>query len=300
MKTKIVVGITMLAAAALAGSVPANAGGGSDVGNGGNGGSTLANVMPMMPMPWRHWCNAVSGMLTDTLMWADSASTMEESRQFMVESLRNILASYQGGELRYQPLTYSLLSTALQINQVFPRDMLADQSAVVTLHHLIASARIVNTNFDVPRFVPWAEVQTQRPGCGRGCPELPISGPIYVDGISAIRVVLSDLFSPALVGRPHRGSVLDAMGTDEWELKAVSALLTWIERTFEGEMFNRQFECLRSQTIAVHARLDRYLSGVATAPFDSRMMRGYVESSLLTVLLSLDSYDYSEYRCGRR
>lgn len=271
-------------------SQSARAGGGSDVGNGGLGGSTVLNIIPAHLPHWDGWCESAGGMLQDALQWARFSGSLSESRAFLVDSIRNLLASYEGQERRFQPLTYTFLATVLEIDRVFPQTPLGHQTAVVVLHRFISNAIVINREFDIPRFVPWVEHFHER-GFE---PVLPMA----VDGISAIRALLSGLFEPALADRPNRGSILDAMGTDDWELRAVSVLMGWVERTLEAEIFGRRLACLHAQVHSARTRLDRYLSGIATAPFDSRLMRTYVESTLEGVLNQLDTFDGNRGVCG--
>jgi hypothetical protein len=283
--------ITILAAFAAIQGGAALGKDGTATGNGGNGGTMMPNLMvyPRMPVP--RWCNAVQGMLADSLQWASLASGPTDSRAYLVASITNILAAYDGGTIRMQPLTYSLLADTLRLNLVYPATSMGDQSAAIVLFHFVDLARRVNAAFDVPRYLPYFEYYVR---CPAGCPgEPPYDfAPMYVDYISAARTILRELFAPALPDHADRGSVLDAMAYDRWELQSLSNLIAMIQTNITSDVFARAFECLTLQLAMVQNRLENYLNGTGTAPFDDRMMRAYVEQSLGSVLGVLEAFRY--------
>lgn len=281
---------------------------GTDTGHGGNGGSMLSGVSHYDPVDAATWCGAVAGYISDALRISRYASRGPgEVRAFLVQSVHSILAAYQGGGIPYQPLTYSLLATTEKINRNFPANEQGDQSAAITLFHLMETARSVNTRFDVPRFVPFINLYQR---CGRhhhGGPHDTCGAydemepPFYVDYISSATEVLRMFFSPSIPSKPQMGTVLDAMSHDVWELNVLLDLLKWLEVDLDRDIFSRRLVCVRAEVKQTRVRLENYLKGL-TPPFNDTTMRWFTEEALQGILQTLESVtvDRSSCSCGYR
>ncbi len=314
-------------------SMPASAGQGTDTGNGGFGNSLALNLPQYHRLPGPQWCHSVQGMINETLTMVQYSNNTSQARSFLVESIQNILAAYEGGVIPLQPMTYSLLSKALAVSLIFPSScmnncalpsncagftscqssgqaVLGDQVAVIVLQHLLRVARTVSVNFDVPRFVPLLNIlgtcgvqhqivsdlrPTNPPGhsCnGSSFSPEHLNQDFYLDYIASTKLVIEQFFQPALSSQPNRGSLLEAMANDRWELEALSQLLAWIIDDISRDIFQRQLACVKVQLEVVKMRLDNYLQGMQQAPFNDRTMRYYVEQSLQQVLSVLQNYTY--------
>lgn len=289
---------------------------GGDIGNGSDGETMRPGAIIYPSMPTVQWCSRAQGMLRDTMSYALLFDNYYLRRKAMVESFESILKAFQGGEIGMQPLTYTLLQRAHQMNAVFPsRENSAsaaagergDEAAFVVLFHIAQVALRVNAHFDTQSYVPYYERYVRcapKSSCRRPNRPAPAFefGPFYTAYVQSTRLVLGEFFAPAYSDPAYagRGDVLNVMSHDTWELKALLKIIDWVLADVNSDVFGRALECLKGRLLVVRQRLDDFLSNASKTPFSPPIMRRYVKGSLRSTLADLDSFVYHDGRgrCG--
>ena len=293
--------VYLLIACLALGALNAQAAPGTDTGNGGGGHTGIMTAPRYDRVGLSTWCNDVQGWMADAVQTAKYLNTPAKQRQYMVSAIESILNAYGTNTLPFQPLTYSLLNRALELNNGFPSCGAAscDESskenrvANLVLAHMLNLGIKVNSQFDMPRYMPYYESLT----C-RHCTERPAFdfSSFYVDYLSNVREVLNTFFGPAFE-RNSKGNLLEAMAVDEWELRAQYVILDWIVTDIRSDVFGRAFACVASRLEQVKTKLGNHLNGRPI--FDDRMMVQYVRQSLGDVLGLLEHSQFQDnvYHC---
>jgi hypothetical protein len=277
---------------------------GTDTGNGGGGGRAMRAIPRYERTSVSAWCNDVQGWMADAIESAQFMGSHAGAREYMVGAINAMLDAYENSDLPFQPLTYSLLSRALQMDSVFPKCenkcddySLANRVSTLLLAHMLNLGIEVNAKFDVPQYTRYYESTR----C-RDCATFDFSS-FNVDYISNVQSVLATFFGPAFERASPSGSLLDAMGRTEWELRAQSVLLDWVVTDIRSDVFGRKFSCLASRLVEVKKKLDDHLAGRPI--WDDLRMMHYVRVSLGGVLDLLEHSNFKDdgvyycYRSGR-
>lgn len=279
---------------------------GTDTGNGGGSHTGVLSAPRYDRVSPPSWCNDVQGWMADAVATAKYLATPAKQRAYMVSAIESILDAYEMNSLPFQPLTYSLLSRALELNNGFPacgtscdEASKGNRVATLVLSHMLNLGIKVNADFDMPRYLPYYESHRDHRDC-RGCTEMPAYdfSSFYVDYIANVREVLGTFFGPAFE-RNSKASLLEAMAVDEWELRAQHVILDWVVTDIRNDLFGRAFACVASRLDQVKAKLADHLKGRPT--FDDMYMVQYVRSSLVDVLDLLEHSEFQEnvYHCHR-
>lgn len=267
----------------------------------GNGGDTVVLAPPSYQRATvGAWCSDVQGWIADALQTAKFLHSAAASRQYMAQAIDRMLDAFESNSLPFQPLTYSLLLRAQAMNQVFPmcetrceEFSLANRAAELVLTHMLNLGIQVNAKFDVPQYIPYYE----HARC-RDCPAYDFKA-FNSNYIENVRAVLNTFFGPAYANNSP-GNLLEAMGADQWELRAQWVILDWIVSDFRGDLFNRSFQCVAARMDEVKRKLDRHLAGERI--WDDMRMVQYVRASLADVMDLLNTSQFGNdgvYYCRR-
>lgn len=289
MKAKIVF-LSLITFAAAAGGTPAMADLGSETGHGGRGDRVRSYDFERVGP--REWCSKFGPMVGDILDDVREADTLPAKREALVEGIKAIMKAYDAREMPFQPLTYSLLSTALKLNANFPSsDSKGDQAAGILLSKMLSTAQKVNVRFDLPRMGPVLDAyprcrhyRCSGDGWDRDTNDL--SDEFYIDYLSAAQSVVDMLFETAVSN--SAATVLDAMAYDRWQLVASLDVLNYILGSLRMDIFSRSLACLQTRVEYVTRRLNEYLSSTPISPERDMLKRKKIEGQLFEIKYELD------------